>query len=397
MPNETGISKSLTESIENTSCVRKMFEEGDRLRAIHGTENVFDFSLGNPNLETPETFKTALLETVQTKAPGRHGYMPNAGYPSVRTAVAKRISTERGLDITSKEIIMTCGAAGGLNVVFKTILDPGDEVLTPAPFFVEYPFYAQNHGGVFKAVPTHPDFTLDIDAVSAALTEKTRAFLINSPNNPTGQVYSKESIAKLATLLEKKSRETGKIIYLISDEPYAKLVYDNLEVADIFSSYDNSIIVTSYSKDLSIPGERIGYIAVNPSASFKNLLSEGMAVCNRILGFVSAPALMQRVVGAIQGTAVDVGAYERKRKLLCQGLSEAGYEFVKPTGAFYVFPKAPIENEMEFVMALQSELILTAPGSGFGCPGFFRIAYCVSDDVIKNALPGFKKIISRYR
>ncbi len=396
MTNELGIAAHLAESIEKSSWIRKMFEEGARLKSIHGTEKVFDFSLGNPNLSAPELFECALLDAVRRKEPGAHAYMPNAGYLSVRKSVADRISMERGVDISANEIIMTCGAAGGLNVVLKTLLNPGDEVLVPAPFFVEYSFYAQNHGGVLKTVPTRPDFTLDIEAISAAINEKTRVFLINSPNNPTGQVYSKESVSELGRLLKKKSDEIGKIIYLLSDEPYFKLVYDDLEVPDIFSAYDNGIITTSYSKELSIPGERIGYIAINPRASFKDLLSEGMILSNRILGFVNAPALMQRAVGAIQGAAVDVGAYAKKRDILCRGLSDAGYEFSIPSGAFYVFPKSPVENEIEFVKALQKELILTVPGSGFGCPGHFRIAYCVSDDVIERSLPGFKRAMSMY-
>lgn len=397
MAQEMGVSAVIANSIDKSSWIRKMFEEGAQLMATHGAENVFDFSLGNPNLSPPETFESTLLDTVRRKEPGAHAYMPNAGYLSVRKAVAEQVATERGADVTPRDIIMTCGAAGGLNVALKTLLDRGDEVLVTAPYFVEYGFYADNHGGVLKTVPTGPDFTLDIDAVSAALTPKTRVFLINSPNNPTGQIYSEESIAQLGRLLKKKSEEFGRIIYLLSDEPYLRLVYDGLEVPDIFSAYDNSILVMSYSKELSIPGERIGYIAINPRSSFREKLSEGMSLSNRILGFVSAPALMQRVVGAIQGAAVDVDAYARKRKILCRGLSDAGYEFVTPPGTFYVFPKAPIENEIDFVMALREELILTVPGSGFGCPGHFRIAYCVSDDIIERALPGFNRVMRRYQ
>jgi aspartate aminotransferase len=397
MAHEMGISNYIAESIHKSSWIRKMFEEGAQLKSVHGVENVFDFSLGNPSLLPPPAFETALLDIVRKKESGAHAYMPNSGYPSVRKAVADQVSIERGMDITENDIVMTCGAAGGLNVALKTLLDRGDEVLVPTPYFVEYGFYADNHGGVLKPVPTHADFTLDIDAVSAALTEKTRVFLINSPNNPTGQIYSRESIAQVGELLKRKSKEFGRIIYLLSDEPYLKLVYDGLEVPDIFSAYDNSLVVMSYSKDLSIPGERIGYIAINPRAVYRKELSNGLSLSNRILGFVSAPALMQRVVGAIQGSAVDISAYAKKREHLCRGLIDAGYELVIPPGAFYAFPKAPIENEIEFVMALREELILTVPGRGFGCPGYFRIAYCVSDDIIAGALPGFGRVMARYK
>ncbi len=292
---------------------------------------------------------------------------------------------------------MTCGAAGGLNAVFKAITDPGDEIISPAPYFVEYNFYADNHGGILKPVSTKPDFTLDIDAISSAVNEKTKAIIINSPNNPTGQIYSQESLKELGTLLEKMGGKYGRSIYLISDEPYRKIVYDGHTVPSIFPCYRESIVVTSYSKDLSIPGERIGFVAVNPEASFKKELLGGIALTNRILGFVNAPALMQRVIAAIQGDCVDVSEYARKRKLLCDGLAECGYEFVTPPGAFYLFPKTPVEDDVKFVRSLQEELILGVPGSGFGGPGHFRIAFCVEDETIKNAMPGFKRVMEKYK
>jgi aspartate aminotransferase len=374
-----------------------MFEEGARLKAEHGAENVFDFSLGNPNLEPPEKFRKVLKNTVMSLAGTDHGYMPNTGYPHVRKSVAEYLCEEEQVPISENDVIMTCGAAGALNVILKAILDPGDEVITPAPYFVEYQFYADNHGGILKTVSTKADFSLDIDAIHAAITEKTKAVLINSPNNPTGQVYSKESLDELGSLLKEKGKHLNRTLYLISDEPYRKIVYDGYTVPSIFKSYNESIIATSYSKDISIPGERIGYLVVHPEASFKEELIGGMALANRILGFVNAPGLMQRVVASLQGSRVDISAYARKRELLCNGLAQFGYDFVEPPGAFYLFPKTPIPDDVTFVKELQKELILTVPGSGFGGPGHFRIAFCVDDLTIKNAMPGFKRTMEKYK
>jgi aspartate aminotransferase len=388
------ISKNVETFISRSSWIRKMFEEGARLRNEHGAENVFDFSLGNPKLSPPESFQSKLAEFVTT---GVHGYMPNAGYPDVCQSVADYFSKEQQVEISGKEILMTCGAAGGMNISLKAVLDPGDEVISPAPYFVEYNFYADNHGGVLKTVPTRPDFTLDMAALSAAISEKTKVVIINSPNNPTGQVYTEEDLQELGRLLKEKSKQFGRTIYILSDEPYRKIVYDGYVPPSVFSCYDESIVVTSYSKDISIAGERIGFAAVNPKATYKNDLLAGMTLANRILGFVNAPALMQRVVGAVQGACVDISEYARKRDLLCDGLSDAGYDFVKPGGAFYLFPKAPIADDVAFVQALQEELILAVPGSGFGGPGHFRISYCVDDSTIINALPGFKKVMKQFR
>jgi len=374
-----------------------MFEEGARLKAKHGAGNVYDFSLGNPNLEPPDEFKAALQQAVMTSGSGAHAYMPNSGYADVRQAVADYLSQEQKIALTANEVIMTCGAAGALNVILKALLDPGDEIISPVPGFVEYTFYASNHGGILKTVPTGADFTLDIGAVSAAVTPKTKAVLVNSPNNPTGQIYSKESLGKLGMLLKDKGKEIGHTLYLISDEPYRKIVYDGIKVPSIFNCYPESIIASSYSKDISIPGERIGFLAVNPLATFKAELLGGMALANRILGFVNAPALMQRVVASVQGASVDISVYARKRDLLCDGLADCGYEFVKPSGAFYLFPRTPVPDDVQFVQALQEELILTVPGSGFGGPGYFRIAFCVDDNTIINAMPGFKRVMEKYK
>lgn len=383
--------------IEKSSWIRKMFEEGARLKAIHGADNVFDFSLGNPYLQPPERFNQRLKEIAESDRIGAHAYMPNPGYPSVRKSVAAYLAGEHGRDITENEILMTCGAAGGLNVILKTILDPGDEVITPAPYFVEYGFYADNHGGALKTVETHADFTLNLAAIENAITNKTKAVLINSPNNPTGQVYAKDSIDALGELLSQKSRELGRTIYLVSDEPYRKIVYDGIKVPSIFAAYKDSLVATSYSKDLSIPGERIGFIAINPDARYKSDLISGMALANRILGFVNAPALMQRLVEGLQGESVDVSHYARKRELLCNGLKDCGYDFVRPPGTFYLFPRSPIADDVKFVQALQEELILGVPGSGFGGPGHIRLAFCVDDATITNAMPGFEKAIKKFK
>ena len=382
--------------LEKASWIRKMFEEGAQLKATHGAEKVFDFSLGNPNLEPPDRFKEVLIQVAGASGTGHHSYMPNIGYLPVRQAVAEFLSTEQGTPVTANEVIMTCGAAGALNVMLKTILDPGDEVVTPAPYFVEYGFYVDNHGGVLKTVPTKSDFSLDLGAIEGAITAKTKAVLINSPNNPSGQIYAEGSLMQLGTLLGEQGRRFKRTIYLISDEPYRKITFDGVQVPALFTCYPESMIATSYSKDLSIPGERIGFLAVNPQSTYKEDLLAGMALANRTLGYVNAPALMQRVIESVQGISVDIGAYQRKRDLLCDGLSECGYQFIRPKGAFYLFPKSPAPDDVAFVRALQEELILTVPGRGFGCPGFFRIAFCVDDDTIKKALPGFERVLKRF-
>jgi aspartate aminotransferase len=391
------ISKNVEAILSRASFIRKMFEDGARLKAEHGPDNVYDFSLGNPNLDPPAEFNKVLAQAASLSDKGLHGYMLNAGYPYVREAIAETVSKEQKTEATGGDVIMTCGAAGGLNIILKTLLDAGDEVVVPAPYFVEYGFYTQNHGGELKTVQTMADFSLDVEAISNVINHKTKAVLINSPNNPTGQVYSTENLSDLGNLLKDKSEELGKTIYLISDEPYRKIVFDNITVPSIFNCYRESIITTSYSKDLSIPGERIGFVAVNPNATFKEDLLNGMTLANRILGFVNAPALMQRVVGLLQGARVDASAYEKKRNILCEGLEKAGYDFITPSGTFYVFPKTPIDDDVTFVDALREEMILAVPGSGFGGAGYFRIAFCVADETITNALPGFKRAMDKFR
>ncbi len=387
------VSTKVADFIERSSWIRKMFEDGARLKQEHGAQNVFDFSLGNPNLDPSPAMKNAIAEAAKVSVPGIHGYMPNAGYPDVRACVAAKISQDEGVELDESRIVMTVGAGGGLNVVLKTILNPGDQVICLKPFFVEYVFYADNHGGEAVLVPTREDFSLDLNAIEEAIGPKTAGVLINSPNNPTGRVYTEQEIKALGELLTRKSAEMGRTIVLISDEPYRGIVYDGVTVPSILKLYDNSVVVTSFSKDLSLPGERLGYIALNPNMADGKKLMDGLVLCNRILGFVNAPALMQRAVKNCLHETVDISVYKRRRDRLYSSLTSFGYQCVKPEGAFYLFPKAPIEDDVEFVGRLQKKLILTVPGRGFGCPGHFRIAYCVSDETIEGALAGFEQAI----
>ena len=389
------VAEKMRQFMEKSSWIRKMFEEGARLKKIHGEDNVFDFSLGNPNVPPPDLVREKLIELAKSEEPGKHAYMPNAGLTSTRSAMSAYFCREYCVSMAHEQVIVTCGAAGGLNIVFKALLDPGNEVLCPAPYFVEYGFYVDNHGGVLKSVPTLPDFNLDLDGMEKAIGPQTKIILINSPNNPTGQIYPEESIARLGEILARKSAEYGHIIYLVSDEPYRKIVYDSCCVPCVFQHYANSMIVSSYSKELSIPGERIGFVAVSPSAEDPGAVMNALTLANRILGFVNAPAMMQRLVIELQGVCVDVDIYKHKRDRLVKGLMDAGYELTIPTGAFYLFPKSPLADDVQFVRLLQEENILVVPGSGFGGPGHFRIAYCVDDRIIEGALPGFERAIKR--
>jgi aspartate aminotransferase len=390
------ISTKVQDIIANSSWIRKMFEEGDNLRKQYGPDNVFDFSLGNPNIEPPDKFKEALLQTAAAVIPNKHGYMPNAGYLETRKSVAAYQSSLQGVPLASNNIIMTCGAGGALNVILKALLNPNEEVIVPTPCFVEYRFYVDNAGGVTKLVKTKSDFSLDLEAIDAAITEKTKIVLINSPNNPTGKVYDGVAINGLADILRRKSRILGQDIYLISDEPYTDIVYDGTEVPNVLAAYENSIIATSYSKNLSLPGERIGYLAINPAMQAVETVIDAAILCNRILGFVNAPALMQRVIINLQGARVEVEKYKRKRDLLCDGLAALGYKFIKPAGAFYLFPRSPIDDDVLFANALLQEKIIVVPGSGFYGPGFFRISYCVEDRTIINSMDGFGKVMKQF-
>jgi aspartate aminotransferase len=391
------ISKKVKIALNGASWVRRMFEEGEELKRLYGEENIFDFSLGNPNLEPPASLKKALKALADCPVPGMHRYMPNCGYSDTRCAIAEFLSEESGLPFEEKHVVMTVGADGGLNVVLKAILDEGDQVIVPSPYFMEFKFYIGNCGGEIRLVETNGDFSLNLSEIEKAIGSKTKAILINSPNNPTGVVYDQASFEKLGKLLKKKSQELGRTLYLITDEAYRRIVFDRIQLPIAFHHYPHTIRVTSHSKDLSLPGERIGYIAVNPLCEEVDELISAIVFANRTLGFVNAPALMQRLVAPLQKNSVNVREYEEKRDLFYNSLTAFGYKVVKPQGAFYLFPRAPIEDDVAFVKELQSKRILTVPGTGFGKPGYFRIAYAVDKKVIEGALPGFKEVAEKYR
>ena len=390
------ISRNVRRSMDEGGWIRRMFEAGIALKAQYGADQVFDLSLGNPIVEPPEQFKQELVRLAQSTAPGMHRYMPNAGYPETRQAVAETLAQETGLPFSLSDVVMACGAAGAANVVLRTILNPGDEVIILAPYFVEYIYYIDNHNGVPVIVSTGQDFQLDLPAIEAAITSKTRGIIVNSPNNPSGAVYSGEQLEALAQLLRRKQEEHGSEIFLLSDEPYRRLIYDDLIYPQVFPYYENTIVVNSHAKDLGLPGERIGYIAVHPAYPQREELVDGLIFCTRTLGFVNAPALMQHVIRSLQGVSVDVSDYQRKRDYLCSQLTEMGYSVVKPQGAFYLFPQSLLEDDGAFVDALQEWNVLTVPGKGFGTPGHFRISYCVEDWVLEGALQGFAAAAERF-
>ena len=387
------IANKIAGHLSSSSWIRKMFEEGERLRREHGADKVFDFTLGNPDLEPPEAFKKALRELANNPLPGMHRYMNNAGYLETRAAVAARLARESGLPVQAEQVVMTCGAGGALNVVLKSILNPGEEVIILAPHFVEYKFYIDNHGGVPVEVWTDREtFRLDLMAIERAITPRTRAIIINSPNNPTGVIYRADELAALGELVKKVQQRTSHQIYVISDEPYARLAYDGQQVPNLFPLIENSVIVTSHSKDLALPGERIGYLAANPRMATAMQFIEAAVFCNRTLGFVNAPALMQRLVAGLQDESVDVAAYQEKRDMFYDKLTALGFSMVKPGGAFYLFPKSPIKDDVEFVKLAQKHLILLVPGSGFGAPGCFRIVYCVDKGMIERSFPAWEQL-----
>jgi len=384
------VSEKMKNFSEKSSWIRKMFEEGARLKAEYGSDQVFDFSIGNPDIAPPHQFRETMIEIASVDTPGQHGYMPNGGYPWVRQAIAARMSTEQEAVVDQGDILMSCGAAGAMNVAMKALLNPGDEVLLLTPYFVDYHFYVDNHGGVAKVVQTDDQFNLDLAAIEQAITDKTKAMIINSPNNPTGQIYSYQSIEALGNLLESASKKIGSSIYLVSDEPYRKIIFEDYSVPPIFKLVRNSIVATSFSKDLSLPGERIGFIGVNPEADTKTDLLNAMTLATRILGFINAPAFMQRVVAELQGVTVDNSIYTRRREIFCNILENAGYEFIKPKGAFYLFPKTPIDDDVAFCALLQKQKILAVPGRGFGAPGYIRLAFCTDEDYIERSAAGFR-------
>ncbi len=384
--------------LEKSSWIRKMFETGMELKAKHGADAVCDFSLGNPDLPPPPAVAEG-MRALADKAglPLALGYMPNAGYPHVREALAGRLAAEQGVPVGPGDVMLTCGAAGGLNALFRAVLEPGEEVLCPAPFFVEYVFYAQNHQGVLRPVPARPlTFELDLPAMEAAITDKTRVVLVNSPNNPSGAVYTAEQLAALGDILARKSREHGRPIYLVSDEPYRFLTFDGVQAPPVLPVYEYAVVVNSFSKNLSLAGERVGYVAVNPAMPGKQALLDGLVLANRILGFVNAPAIGQQLAAMALDSQVDVSVYAARREAMAEVLTAGGYNFTMPKGAFYFFPEAPGGDDVAFVGALQEELVLAVPGSGFGYPGFFRLTFCVDEAIIRRSRDGFAKAMEKY-
>jgi len=391
------VSDAMRQSMEGASWIRRMFEEGARLKAERGLERVHDFSLGNPFLEPPARFHEALRELLDEPAAGRHRYPPNAGLPETRAYVAAELAAATGLPYAAEHVVMTVGAAGGLNIALKALLNPGEEVVAFAPYFVEYDFYAANHGGRLVRCPTDPAFQLDPAALERVLTPHTRAVLVNAPNNPTGAIYPEAALRAVAEVLQRASARQGRPVFLISDEPYRHLVFDGNEVPWVPRVYDHTLVVHSHSKDLGLAGERIGYVAVSPRAAEAGVLVEALVLANRILGFVNAPTLIQRVLPRMKGERVDVGYYQMLRDRLVAPLTEMGYELVPPQGAFYLFPRAPIADDVAFVRAAQAEGLLLVPGSGFAGPGHFRVALCVTPETIDRALPVFEQLLRRFR
>lgn len=391
------ISKKIEENLGNSSWIRKMFEEGAKLKSIHGDENVYDFSIGNPYFEPPTAVIDKLKDIVNGDIKGLHRYMANAGYQEVREKVAAAVSEGTKNGITFNNIVMTVGAAGALNVALKTLLNPEEEVIIFTPFFVEYVFYIENHGGKTVIADTDKStFQPDLDSFAKSITAKTKAVIINSPNNPTGVIYSAETLEKMAAIIKEKEAAFGTSIFVLSDEPYAVIRYDDIEMPHVFDYFENVIIANSFSKSLGLAGERIGYLAASNRTKNTELLMNGLIFSNRTLGFVNAPAIFQKVIGDSVNDTVDVNLYLERRDLLYNHLDALGFECVKPQGAFYLFPKAPIEDDVEFVMKAKEFNILAVPGSGFGCPGYFRLSYCIGTDTIENSKPAWEKLAAFY-
>ena len=392
------IAKKMEKMVANSSAIRAMFEEGNRLAEIYGADKVYDFSLGNPSVPAPDCVREAIVDLANNEDPViLHGYMNNAGFEDVRETIAQSLNRRFGTDFSAKNLIMTVGAASGLNVILKTVLNPGEEVIVFAPYFLEYGAYVKNYDG--KLVEISPDtetFQPDLEELERKITANTRAVIVNSPHNPTGVIYSEDTIKALAAILEKKQKEYGSVIYLISDEPYRELAYDGAEVPYLTKYYKNTVVGYSYSKSLSLPGERIGYLVIPDDLEDSETVIAAAGIANRILGSVNAPSLMQKVIARCVDAEVDVAAYDKNRRALYNGLTACGFQCIKPQGAFYLFVKSPVADEKEFCEAGKKYNILMVPGSSFACPGYVRLAYCVSYETIINSLPEFKKLAAEF-
>lgn len=392
------IAEKMRPFVQNNSAIRMMFEEGNRLREKYGADKVYDFSLGNPSVPAPDCVREAIIDLVNEEEPTvLHGYMSNAGFEDVRQTIAESLNRRFGTAFAAKNLIMTVGAASGLNVILKTVLNPGEEVIVFAPYFLEYGAYVKNYDGcLVEIAPDTTTFQPNLKELEEKITAKTRAVIVNTPHNPTGVVYSEDTIKKLAAVLEKKQEEFGSVIYLISDEPYRELAYDGVEVPYLTKYYKNTVVGYSYSKSLSLPGERIGYLVIPDELEDSETVITAATIANRILGSVNAPSLMQKVIGRCVDAEVDVAAYDKNRIALYEGLKECGFECIKPQGAFYLFVKSPVADEKAFCEAGKKYNILMVPGSSFACPGYVRLAYCVSYETIVNSLPEFKKLAAEY-
>ena len=392
------IAEKMIPFVQNNSAIRTMFEEGNRLKKQYGADKVYDFSLGNPSVPAPDCVREAIVDLANNEDPVTlHGYMNNAGFEDVRETIAQSLNRRFGTDFSAKNLIMTVGAASGLNVILKTVLNPGEEVIVFAPYFLEYGAYVKNYDG--KLVEISPDtetFQPDLEELERKITANTRAVIVNSPHNPTGVIYSEDTIKALAAILEKKQNEYGSVIYLISDEPYRELAYDGAEVPYLTKYYKNTVVGYSYSKSLSLPGERIGYLVIPDDLEDSETVIAAAGIANRILGSVNAPSLMQKVIARCVDAEVDVAAYDKNRRALYNGLTACGFQCIKPQGAFYLFVKSPVADEKEFCEAGKKYNILMVPGSSFACPGYVRLAYCVSYETIINSLPEFKKLAAEF-
>lgn len=392
------IAEKMIPFVQNNSAIRTMFEEGNRLKKQYGADKVYDFSLGNPSVPAPDCVREAIVDLANNEDPVTlHGYMNNAGFEDVRETIAQSLNRRFGTDFSAKNLIMTVGAASGLNVILKTVLNPGEEVIVFAPYFLEYGAYVKNYDG--KLVEISPDtetFQPDLEELERKITANTRAVIVNSPHNPTGVIYSEDTIKALAAILEKKQKEYGSVIYLISDEPYRELAYDGAEVPYLTKYYKNTVVGYSYSKSLSLPGERIGYLVIPDDLEDSEIVIAAAGIANRILGSVNAPSLMQKVIARCVDAEVDVAAYDKNRRALYNGLTACGFQCIKPQGAFYLFVKSPVADEKEFCEAGKKYNILMVPGSSFACPGYVRLAYCVSYETIINSLPEFKKLAAEF-